>query len=157
MQCSFIQTSPIWADSECSLSRGGGVPGRTLYPRQLDDRPRYESEEDKLARRIREGTIKAPEAVQLRPTGPDYAVEAKRLSLAIDQARARAEAANKAIARIEAVERKRQKDAARDRLRHELLLAQQALQLAQVQEAVYLEELEVLDVAFIASAVLTLQ
>lgn len=109
-----------------------------------------EDEGEKLARRIREGTIPAPAVVK-----PDvqskYVAESARLARGIAKARDEARAYRKEIERLEAAQVKRQTA----KLQRELLRAQQALQLVTVQEAVFLEEMEVVDVAFVASAVIS--
>lgn len=125
----------------------GNTPGFTTH---LPGRKRHESDEEKLARRVREGTVQLPPKPLTVDSGPNYAREAKRLAAAIATARADAEASRQAIARLEERARLRQTEQARS----ELLRAEQALQLAVVQEAVFLEELEVLDVAFFAAAAL---
>lgn len=121
------------------------------YPRGLDRRPRYESEADKLARRIREGTLPAQAVPAQAPEQRgEYTAKSASLAAAIARFRAESEAARKSIAVIEAAQMKRETA----KLRGELIRAQQALQLAQVQEAVMLEEMEMLDVAFVASVAL---
>lgn len=101
-----------------------------------------EDEAEKLARRIREGTIPAPVAKPV-PAKVDYAAESARLAVAIQRFRGEAEAHRAEIDRLKAAERTAKLD-------HQILLAEQAYQLAKVQEAVFLEEMEVLDVAYFA-------
>lgn len=114
--------------------------GKTYY--------RGEEENEKLARRIREGTIPAPvePPPAVAPTD-DYAKKSARLAAGIAKLRAESDRHRKEIERLE-----RARETAK--LRRELLLAQQALQLATVQEAVLLEEMEVLDIAFFAHVAL---
>lgn len=127
-----------------------GFPTRGRV-RDLDERPRYETEAEKLARRIAEGTIRAPvELPETAPVADEYRAKSARIVAAISAARADAEASRQAIAAIEAEMTRREAEW----LRGNLLRAQQALQLALVQEAVMLEEMEVLDVAFVATVAL---
>lgn len=109
-----------------------------------------ETEAAKLARRIREGTLPIPIAPVVVDAGSAYADKLIKLSAGIARFRADAEVSRKTIARLEREQRKRQTAA----LRKKLLHAQQALTLATVQEAVLMEEMEVLDIAFFAHTAL---
>lgn len=120
------------------------TPGFLGRVRNLDERRRYETEEEKLERRIREGTIQAPVEPAPEPAEAVYSREAIKLSAAIAKFRADARASEEAIARLEKAQ-----DTAR--ARKALLHAQQALVLARAQEAAMLEEMEVMDVAFVAN------
>lgn len=131
-----------WGAGAVAPSATPGFHRRVHIP----DQSRGESEAEKLARRILEGTIQAPIAPPLVDFGADYAKKSVRLAAGIARFRAEAEISRKAIAKLEATQRKRQTAA----LRKQLLHAQQALQLATVQEAVLMEEMEVIDVAYFA-------
>ncbi len=129
-----------------SVATGGGGEVRRRHLGSLGQF-NVESEADKLARRIREGTIQVP----IKPKSQDkYNAESARLALAISKARSEADTYRQEIERLEKAQIKRQTA----KLQKELLYAQQALQLAMVQEQVFLEEMEVVDIAFVASAVL---
>jgi len=111
---------------------------------------RVEDEAEKLARRIREGTIPAP-VVEVKPDQTaEYVAKSARLAQGIAKARAEAQTYRAEIGRLEKAQIKRQTA----KLQSQLLRAQQAHQLACVQEAVFLEEMEVMDIAYVASAVL---
>lgn len=115
---------------------------------------RGETEAEKLARRISEGTLPAPfvPVQQDSEQAERYRLESARLALAISMARDDAAAAKAEIERLEQAQIKRQTA----KLQKQLLHAQQAHQLAMVQEAVFLEEMEVVDIAFVASTVLNM-
>lgn len=109
---------------------------------------RVEDEAEKLARRIREGTVAAP-PVPRQPFAPseEYIRKSATLAAGIARLRDESERHREAIASLEKAQ-----DKAREveKVRRGLLRAQQALQLAMVQEAVLIEEMEVLDVSFLA-------
>lgn len=114
---------------------------------------KVEDEADKLARRLREGTIQPPAAPKEDPL-PAYYRQSARLSQAIVQARAEAAQLKETIAVLE-----RRILAAiadqRERFERQLLLAQQRAAFIAVQEAQLLEEMEVLEIAFIAVVAIT--
>lgn len=116
---------------------------------------KVEDEAAKLARRIREGTIKLPDAPKEDPS-PEYYRQSARLSQAIVAARDEVSALRP---QIEALERRVLAAIAeqRARLEHQLLIAKQRQAFIAVQEAQLLEEMEVLDIAFIAAVVVTIQ
>lgn len=117
--------------------------------RVLDTRSRYESEEEKSERRIREGTIPAP----VKAPSADlerYSAESARLARAVERFRDDAEKSRQRIAQLEAAQAKRLTEAKKAQIQRDLLRAEQALALAAAQEAAMLEEMEVLDVAFVA-------
>jgi len=128
------------------------TPGRVL---RIPGLHRVEDEDEKRARRIREGTIPAPVvlATEVQPAQLVYFKESARLAKAIAKAAAEAAAARAEIAALEAkiaaAHKKR-----RERLEHELLLVQQRLTLLAVQEAVWREEMEAVEIAFIALVVI---
>ncbi len=107
---------------------------------------KVEDEDEKLARRIREGTVKAPPAPQPQEeviAAIDPAAEKSlRLAAQIAQLHAEAEKYRKDIAKLE---RKRETE----KVKGQLLRAQQALLLASVHEAVLIEEMEMNDLAVI--------
>lgn len=125
------------------------TPGRILYPTLLDKRSRYETEAEKLARRISEGTIpRAPEPVRAIP-GPsaEYLERSARLAAGIESARLEAERSRAEIASLEErLDLMGQSEIVEKRL----VYAQQALAHARILEAVLMEEMEVVDVAYIA-------
>lgn len=147
MQCNFIQTDPTWADSGCNFVPGGG--GRIRHLGNLSQ-TRVEDAAEKLARRIREGTLPAPVEESKPDQATEYAAKSAKLAQGIAKARAEALTYRAEIERLEQAQIKRQTA----KLQRELLRAQQALTLATVQEAVFLEEMEVMDIAYVASAVL---
>lgn len=115
------------------------------------DRDHRETDAEKLARRIREGTIQAPVLPAPAPDDSAYFKESARLATAIAAARRDAEASRQAIAFYEQqAQLQRQSEA----VQAKLLRAEQALLLAKVQEAVLIEEMEVIDVAFLAHVAL---
>lgn len=148
-----VSWGAVWGDSW-----GGGTPAPILSNTpgfHIPGQFKVEDEADKLARRIREGTIKLPAAPR-EELGSEYLRQSERLAEAIVAARAEA-----AVLRpqIEALERRVLASIAdqRTRLEHQLLLAQQRQAFIAVQEAQLLEEMEVLDIAFIAAVAVTLQ
>lgn len=134
------------------------TPGRTIrIPWQV----RGEPEDEKRARRIREGTLHEPLSVVPPPLPkPDagyYFKESARLQAAIQRAR---DESAKLLAQIAALEAQRAAEALRAaervRLERRLTLARQSLQMAQLQEAIILEQIEVIDVAYLAVVALTM-
>lgn len=126
------------------------TPGRIEHVPNLT-RGRTEDEDAKRARRIREGTIPAP----LVPDDgrlQDYERKSAKITQALTRLRDESAELRSEISGLEASQRKRQTA----RAQKELTLKVQALQLAQVQEAALLEELEVLDVAYVALIALTM-
>ena len=125
-------------------------PGRTFIPGQLTG----ETNDEKLARRIREGTIVpevAPIPLPVVPTAEFYFKESAKLTAAIERFRADSAAIRQRIAEIEARQQRETLMAAeRKRLERRLTLALQELQMAQLQEAIILEQIEVIDVAYLA-------
>lgn len=110
---------------------------------------RGESEDEKTARRIREGSLPEPIADQQQ----EYAQKSQKLVRAI--ARVRADTRRLAIesgelrARIAAAEaQNRERQAAKARA--ELLRNEQAATLARAEEEMLLEQMEVIDVAYVA-------
>jgi len=134
---------------------GGGLPqfaytGRVRIPALL----KVELDDEKLARRIREGTLKAP--VLPADTKADFSAyyqKSEKLAAAIAKRRAEAAKLRARIARLEA-DALAVKAQARAALEHRLLIAQQQLALLAVQEAMLLEEIEAIDVAFFACVAL---
>jgi hypothetical protein len=112
-----------------------------------------EDEAEKLARRIREGTIQLPPE-PVEPAQKDdsaYYRESARMARQIAKARQDAAESRKAIAELEAqAELLRQSEISQAKL----LRAQQALLKAEIEEAIFLEEMEVIDIAFFAVAAL---
>lgn len=45
MQCNFIQTKPVWADSVCSISKDGIVGRRRTAQQELDARRERDDQE----------------------------------------------------------------------------------------------------------------
>jgi hypothetical protein len=123
------------------------TPGR----RRHLGRHQYKVEDDseKLARRIREGTIKLPPA----PPKDDsaYHLESARLARQISQARQEAAESRSLIADLEAHQDLLRQSAI---VQAKLLRAQQALLKAEIEEAVRLEEMQVIDIAFLAKTAL---
>jgi len=123
--------------------------------RRIPGLHRVEDEAEKLARRIREGTIPAPvvPATEVQPAQLVYFKESARLAKAIAKAAAEAAETRAEIvaleAKIAAAHKKR-----REKLEHDLLLIQQRLTLLAVQESVWREELEAVEIAFIALVVI---
>ena len=126
-------------------------PGRTFIPGQITG----ETNDEKLARRIREGTI-VPEVVQsvtlpVVPTAEFYFKESAKLTASIEKFRAESAAIRKQIAVIEQQQLiETLRAAERKRLERRLTIAMQELQMAQLQEAIILEQIEVIDVAYLA-------
>lgn len=122
------------------------TPGRVVRNLGLKATYKVEDETEKLARRVREGTIQAPPVPAVVPTispSDRYIKKSARLASGISKLRAEADSHREEIAKLE-----RALETAK--VRKALLRAQQALQLATVQEAVLIEEMEVLDIAFLA-------
>jgi len=131
-----------------------GFPTRGRLPR-LETRERIESEADKLARRIREGTLPAPTVAphaepEVEQAQREYAEKSAKLAKAIGRFRGESAQLRVQIARLEAAQAKHQSA----KQAHAITLKRQALALAQVQEAAMLEQMEVLDVAAVAFAAL---
>lgn len=137
-QSSAFQNNAFQIDDVAATATPGRIR-RIGIPGQFRD---AEDEAEKLARRIREGTIPAPFVPE--PAESVYFREAAKLAAAIARFRADAKASEEAIARLE-----RAQDTAK--AQRALLHAQQALVLARAQEAAMLEEMEVMDVAFLAT------
>jgi hypothetical protein len=126
------------------------TPGRVRHLPKVKGVER-ETEAEKLARRIREGTIKAPIEPAPAPDDSAYFKESARLATAIAAARRDAETSRQAIERYtRQAELQRQSEV----VQAKLIRAEQALLLAKVQEAVLIEEMEVIDVAFLAHVAL---
>lgn len=134
---------------ELAVSVQTNTPGRIRHFGMPGQVRGVENEAEKLARRINEGTIQVPVAPQDQASY--YAKESLKLTAALAKATADAEASRQAIARLEERARLRQTEKAQ----RELLIAQQALALAQVREAVLREEMEVLDIAFLAAVTIS--
>lgn len=125
-------------------------------------RDRGESDEEKLARRIREGTIVLPQPIAT-PTAPndaralartaEYVRESAGLAIALQRLRGEREALLARTAELEAMQIARQSA----KVAAELLRKRQALQMQAIQEAMVLEQMEVLDVAYCVAVVLRLQ
>lgn len=129
----------------------GGV--RTRLPYQLQ----VESDADKIARRAREFAQDHP---KVRPDLDATFRESARISKAISEARAQIAQLRPQIEALEAQiaeERVKRTKAERAKLEKQLLLAQQKLTLISTQEAVLIEEMEVLDIAFIVLIALLAQ
>ena len=129
-----------------------GFQTRGRLPR-LETRERIESGADKLARRIREGTLPAPTPhaePEVEQAQREYAEKSAKIAKAIWRFRGESAQLRVQIARLEAAQAKRQSA----KQAHAITLKQQALALAQVQEAAMIEQMEVLDVAAVAFAVL---
>lgn len=140
-QSSAFQNNAFQIDSAVASATPGRIR-RIGIPGQFRD---AEDDAEKLARRIREGTVpEIPAPAVPEPAESVYSREAAKLAAAIARFREDARKAEEAVARLE-----RDQDTAR--ARKALLHAQQALVLARAQEAAMLEELEVMDVAFLAS------
>jgi hypothetical protein len=123
---------------------GGNTPG---FIGRIPGQFRVEDEETK--RKRREGyESKRPAEPPIDLTG-EYLRKSAKLARALTKATAEQEALR---AEIEAL---RAKETARAQA--QLLRKQQALQLAAVREALIREQIEVIDVAYVAAAVLTLQ
>lgn len=112
-----------------------------------------EDEAEKLARRIREGTIKPAPVIQSPKDDSAYFKASARLAQAIATARADAETSRRAIERYtEQGELLRQSEIVQGKL----LRAEQALTLAKVTEAALMEEMEVIDIAYLAVVALSI-
>lgn len=143
-ELAWTEDDDVWAIAGTVTQAAQATPGRRLYP--LEAR-RGETEEEKYARRVREGTIK-PKKVVIE--GNDLAKESAALVIAIAKARADADAAREAIQALKAM----RLEAEVQRVSRDLLRAEQALQLALVREAAMVEELEIVNIAFLAVAAL---
>jgi len=111
-------------------------------------RTKHEDEAEKLERHIREWNSRFPDPVR-KDASREYLRKSALLAKSI--ARLEREAAASEAA-IEALLAKRQTE----KIEREIMLQRQALLLAQVQRAVFLEEMEVIDIAYITLAVMTL-
>lgn len=128
------------------------TPGLVRLPRQV----KVEDEADKLARRIREGTIQLPAAPEPDPL-LEYHRQSAKLAEAVAVARAEA---FQLRGQIDVLERRILAAIAeqRERFERQLLIAQQRAAFIAVQEAQLLEEREILGIAYITAVVLvTLQ
>ena len=139
-QRSAFQNNAFQIDSAVASATPGRIR-RIGIPGQFRD---AEDDAEKLARRIREGTVQEIQAPEAPEAESVYFREAAKLAAAIARFRADARASEGAIARLELAQ-----DTAK--AQRALLHAQQALVLARAQEAAMLEELEVMDVAFLAT------
>lgn len=142
---SAVTAALAWAEQDDVWAISAQAPAATTSGGLKHIRAQFrgvEDEAEKLARRIREGTLPGPVA----PEKVDYARESARLAIAIARFRSEANAHRDAIAELKAQLRAEQSA----KLEHQILLAEQAYQLAKLQEAVFLEEMEVLDVAYFA-------
>lgn len=128
-----------------ALSTPGRIFGGLLRPGL-----KIEPEEDKRARRAREALEDAPKVKQ---QVVEHYKQSARISQGIAKARAESAALKIRIGQLEAEaleEGIKRTKAERAKLEHKVLLTQQQLTLLGVQEAVLMEEMEVLDIAFIA-------
>ena len=144
------------------LFRGGSpfgisIPGALQF-RHIPGQVRGEKEADKRARRIREGTIPAPrETIEEIPAKPTYFEESRQLATKIGIARQEIAILRPRIAQLEAgLAEEKIKIAVKKRadMERALLVAQQRATLLAVQEEVLLEEMTVIDIAYIAAFVL---
>lgn len=140
-----VGTLTIGADATISATPGfiGAFPGRT----------RAETDEQKYARRVRDGLIKpepapeqpAPEQLSVKP---DDAAKAAKLRAATARLRQESAALR---AQIEAIDARKTKSAKAER---DLLHKRQELQLLQAQQAFVDDQSEMMDVAFVAMTVI---
>ena len=122
------------------------TPGRIL---RIPGLFKVEPDEEKLARRIREGTIVLEPVAEIPRLLDEHFKRAGEVRRGIAVAKAEAAALRDRIAEIIAEEGIKRTLAERTRIEKELLLAEQQLLLLLTQEAVLMEEQEVIDVAFI--------
>jgi len=141
------------------------TPGRTIRGGRtiLPDQSRVEDDSEKRARRARDSTSEDRATQVIVPPLPDatqaarYTKESARLVAARNKALAEAVAIRARIAEIEARQSSEKFRAAeRQKLDKRLTILRQELQMAQLQEAVIMEELEVLDVAYVAMIALAM-
>lgn len=131
-----------------NLGMGGGgspvaasaTPGFLAWAHAIRGRRQREDEQEAAT------TAQAP---RLQPDASAYYRESARLAKAIGEARKEASELRAQIAALEAAVAAAL-EAERARAEHALLLAQQRLLLISVQEAAFREEMEAIDVAFIA-------
>lgn len=153
----------VWATNSW-LGMNGGPPnawrgGTTPPPAVITNTPgfripgqvRGETAEAKRERRIREGTIAAerPQEPVQADASAEYVRRSAKLARTLQRLASERQGLQDRIATLEA--------AKTVRAEKQLLKQRQALQMAAIQEAIVLEQMEVLDVAFVAAAVLTLQ
>ena len=110
------------------------------------DLVRGEDDAEKRARRIREGTLQPEQTEPSAKQAREYADKSARLAHAIERFRGESATLRLQIERLEAAQAKRQSAKGQ----REILRKHQALQLASVQQAALLEQMEVLDVAYVA-------
>lgn len=138
----------LWADCVPEPEASPATPG---FISHMGRYPRLESEAEKLARRIREGTLPAPiVAVTVsKDSGDDkkYVKESLRLSTAIARLRGDASASKAEIERLEAAQRERESEI----VARKLMLERQALILAQQQEAALIDEMTLMDITYVAA------
>jgi len=141
------------------------TPGRTIRGGRtiLPDQSRVEDDAEKRARRARDSTSEDRATQVIVPPLPDatqaarYTKESARLVAARNKALAEAAAISARIAETEARQSSEKLRAAeRLKLDKRLTILRQELQMAQLQEAVIMEELEVLDVAYVAMIALAM-
>lgn len=111
---------------------------------------RGETEEEKRERRIREGSIPAPSLVSDDGRLAQYTEKSAKVMAAIAKLRRETEAVTQESLALRSRIEQAKRAKARERLEHELLLKEQALTLARVQEVALLEELTVIDIAYVS-------
>ena len=119
------------------------TPGRIgILPGQV----RREDQTEKVARRLREALEDAP-AVKIEQAD-EYFGKSAKLAQAISIIRGESADIRARIAELQAQEQARITQAARTKLESQLLRATQSLQMAQLQETILIEEMEILDIAY---------
>lgn len=125
------------------VSEPSVTPGRIgILPGQV----RREDQTEKVARRLREALEDAP-AVKIEQAD-EYFGKSAKLAQAISIIRGESADIRARIAELQAQEQARITQVARTKLESQLLRATQSLQMAQLQETILIEEMEILDIAY---------
>lgn len=156
----------VLSPTDGALSIAGGAPVITVVvPDSATATPGFDirglaaafrggrtDEEEKRRRRASYVAADEPVPATTPPSNATkvYSEKSAKLALAISRLHAESSQLREQIAELEARIQAQVEAQERARLEYRLLLANQALLLAQVQEAVLLEEMEVIDVAYLA-------
>lgn len=132
------------------------TPGRILRPL---GQIRVESEADKKLRRIAEGSLPADAPPTDHGRLAEYTEKSALLAKAVGRLRGETEQYQREATQLRAaIERLREQDKAKlvAKAERDLMLKEQALTLAAAQQAALLEEMEMIDVAYVAMIALSM-